>query len=296
MSRPIATLALLLTTFIWGMAFVAQKSAMDHMGPLTFIGVRYLLGGLIVVPLAIREWRAKKPVLSRSDKGFIVLIAVNFFLGVYLQQAGLTLTTATNGGFLTSLYVLLAPLVAWSILGARPHRVLLLGIPLALTGVYWLNGATLTALNAGDLLVLLSAIAWAVQVALIGEISKRTGLPITISVISFATTAAFGLLGMGLFETPSVGAIAANWVAIGYAAVFSTAVAFTLQAISQQYVPPANAAIVLSAEGLFAAIGGAIFLGDRLPPIGYAGAALILVAITLVEVLPVLRQRQRSAG
>lgn len=296
MSRPIATLALLLTTFIWGMAFVAQKSAMDDMGPLTFIGVRYLLGGLIVLPLAIREWRAKKPVLTRGDKGFILLIAINFFLGVYLQQAGLTLTTATNGGFLTSLYVLLAPLVAWVLLRARPHAVLVLAIPLALTGVYWLNGATFTALNAGDVLVLLSAIAWAVQVALIGEVSKRTGLPITISVISFATTAGFGLLGMGLFETPTVAAITANWVEIGYAAVFSTAIAFTLQAIGQQYVPPANAAIILSAEGLFAAIGGAIFLGDRLPPIGYAGAALILMAITLVEVLPLLGQRRRPEG
>lgn len=295
MSRPVAILALLLTTMIWGFAFVAQKSAMGALGPLTFIGVRYLIGGLLVVPLAIREWRMRKPVLSRGDIGLIALLNLCFFLGVYLQQAGLTMTTATNGGFLTSLYVLLAPLIAWAALKARPHPILMLAVPLALIGVYWLNGARLDQLNLGDGLVLLSALGWAVQVALIGEASKRTGLPITISVMSFGTTALFGLFGMGLFETPSLDVIIAHWPQLGYTALLSTAVAFTLQAIAQQYVPPANAAIVLSAEGVFAAIGAALVLNEGLTPIGYAGAALIVSAILMVEVLPLLRARRYSA-
>jgi drug/metabolite transporter (DMT)-like permease len=206
------------------------------------------------------------------------------------------MTTATNGGFLTSLYVLIAPLVAWVLLKMRPHPILVIATPMALVGVYWLNGARFTDLNFGDALVLLSALAWAVQVALIGEISKRTGLPITISVISFLVTALAGLVGMALFEKPDLAIITAHWPQLGYTAVFSTAIAFTLQAVAQQYVPPANAAIVLSAEGLFAALGAALILGDRLAPLGYAGAALIFAAIVLVEVIPALRQHFRAAA
>ena len=97
-------------------------------------------------------------------------------------------------------------------------------------------------------------------------------------------------------RTPDFAAIADGWVEIAYAGIMSTAIAYTLQAIAQQYVPAANAAIILSAESLFAALGGALLLGERLAPIGYAGAALILFAIVLVEAIPVLRQRRAEAG
>ena len=135
------------------------------------------------------------------------------------------------------------------------------------------------------------AVAWAVQVYLIGTVSKRTGLPVTISVICFVTTAVLSGIGAPIFETPNLAAIGDGWIEILYAGILSTAVAFTLQAVAQQYVPPANAAIILSAEGLFAALGGALVLGERLPMVGYVGAALIFLAIVMVELVPALRQR-----
>ncbi len=291
MPRLLAAGLLVLITLLWGSAFVAQKTAMDSMGPLTFAAIRYAIAAVCVVPLALWELRdGRLNAVTGRDWGSIGAIAIFFFLGVWLQQAGLTMTTVTNSGFLTSLYVLFVPLLAIVVLKLVPHPIVWLGMPMALLGVYLLNGARLDGINPGDLLVIGSAVAWAFQILLIGVVSKRTGLPITISVICFAATALLSTAGAFASETPSLDGISEGWIEILYTAVLSTAFAFTLQAVAQQYVPPANAAIILSAEGLFAAIGGAILLSERLNLIGYTGAALIFFAIVMVEAVPALRR------
>lgn len=292
MARPLAVGLLVLTTMLWGFAFVAQKTAMDSLGPLSFSAVRYALGALCVLPFAVMEWRRRPAPVAGRDWAIVAIIAVTFFLGVYLQQAGLTMTTVTNAGFLTSLYVLFVPVMALLALWQRPHPIIWVGMPMALLGVYLLNGGRLDSFNLGDVLVVGSAVGWAVQVLMIGIVSKRTGLPVTITVICFVATALFSAIGMAGFEHPTLAAMAENWVEIAYAGILSTAVAFTLQAVAQQYVPPSNAAIILSAEGLFAALGGALLLGERLSAVGYLGAALIFAAILLVELVPALTQRR----
>ena len=292
MPRPLAVTLLVITTMLWGFAFVAQKSAMDAMGPLTFSAVRYLLGAVAILPLVFWELRRTGKRLERADWPVVAVIAISFFLGVTLQQIGLTLTTVTNSGFLTSLYVLFVPLLALALFAQKPHPIVWAGVPMALVGVFLLNGGRFDSFNLGDLLVVGSAVAWAVQVYLIGTVSKRTGLPVTVTVICFATTAVLSGIGAPVFETPHLEAIGDGWIEIAYAGLLSTAVAFTLQAIGQQYVPPANAAIILSAEGLFAALGGAVVLGERLPMIGYLGSALIFFAIVMVELVPAMQQRK----
>ena len=112
MPRPLAVTLLIITTMLWGFAFVAQKSAMGAMGPLTFSAVRYLLGSLAILPLVFWELKRTGARLERKEWGVVAIIAISFFLGVTLQQIGLTVTTVTNGGFLTSLYVLFVPLLA----------------------------------------------------------------------------------------------------------------------------------------------------------------------------------------
>lgn len=299
MSRPLAVLMLLVCTMFWGFAFVAQKTAMAEMGALTFAASRYLLGGLIVLPLALWEYRRRQRRdgyrISRHHWLLIGVLSVNFFLGSWLQQVGLAFTTVTNGGFLTSLYVLFVPIVAFLAIRARPHPIVYVGIPLALTGIFYLNGGRLEGFNAGDLLIVLSAVFWGAHVFLLGLLARDTGLPIFVSGVSFL---AAGLLSAAFafgIETPTFDGIAAGWMQILYTGILSTAVAFTLQAIGQQYVPSANAAIILSAEALFAALGAAVVLGERLPLVGYAGALLIFCAILLVETVPALQQRRAAA-
>lgn len=293
MSRPLAALLLLLCTMFWGFAFVAQKSAMGSIGPLSFAGVRYILGGLLVLPLALGEWRRRKVELSRSQWMLVGVLCFAFFMGSWLQQAGLATTTATNGGFLTGLYVFFVPLIGYFAFRVRPHWIVYVGVPLALVGIYFLNGGGLSSFNNGDWLIVGSAVFWAMHVLTLGHLAKETGLPIFVSAVSFLVAGAVALVIAVPVEAPTLGQISDVWMQLAYAAVLSTAVGFTLQAVGQQYVPPANAAIILSAESLFAALGGAVVLGDRLPAVGYAGAALLFVAIVMVEAVPALLERRR---
>ena len=294
MSRPLAALMLLICTMLWGFAFIAQKSAMDSMGPLTFAGVRYLLGGLLVLPLAFWEKRRRPEPLTGTHWALVAGVSLVFFIGSWLQQSGLATTTATNGGFLTGLYVFFVPVLGFFIFRTRPHPIIFACVPLALVGIYYLNGGGLDSFNQGDLLIVVSAVFWGLHVVLLGHVARATGLPIFVSAISFLVAGAVALSLAFVIETPTLAGISAGWIEIAYAAILSTAVAFTFQAIGQQYVPPANAAIILSAESLFAAIGGALMLGERLPPIGYAGAALIFAAIIAVEALPPLWARRQT--
>jgi drug/metabolite transporter (DMT)-like permease len=167
---------------------------------------------------------------------------------------------------------------------------------MAVTGIFYLNGATLDRLNIGDAMVFASALFWGLQVFLLGLLARETRMPVTISVASFFVTGLFSMTIAFGFEAPTLDGIGAGWVELLYAGILSTAVAYSLQAIGQQHVPPANAAIILSAESLFAALGGALLLGERLPPVGYVGAGLIFLAILIVETVPALRQRRAPTG
>jgi len=299
MSRTLAALVLLLCAFLWGMAFVAQKGAMEHMGPLTFSFVRYFLGAFLVTPLAIAEYRRRRSaglVLTSSQWWRIGILSLAFFVGVWLQQTALTTTTATNSGFITSLYVILTPVVTYVTMRSRPHPIIYLGAPLAMLGIYLLTGANFNQLTSGEIMLLISAVFWAMQVSMLGQLVKETGLPIAISTINFYATAILAMAGAFGFEHPGLGGISAGWIPILYSGVLSTGVAFTLQAIGQQYVPSANAAIILSSESLFAALGGAIVLGARLPPVGYAGAAIIFIAIVFVETVPAWKARRATTS
>lgn len=293
MSRPVATMLLLACTMLWGFAFIAQKSAMDTMGPLTFSGVRYLLGGLIVLPVALWERRRRPHPLSRKQWLQILAMSIAFFVGSWLQQTGLATTSATNAGFLTGLYVFFVPVLGFLLFRTRPHAIIFACVPAALVGIYYLNGGGLESFNDGDGLVVISALFWALHVILVGLVARSTGLPIFVSAISFLFAGALAL-GIALpVEQPSLDGILGGWMEIAYAGILSTAVAFTFQAVGQQYVPPANAAIILSAESLFAALGGALLLSERLPVVGYFGAALIFAAVLAVEAIPPLWERRK---
>jgi drug/metabolite transporter (DMT)-like permease len=226
--------------------------------------------------------------------GLVGGVSLVFFIGSWLQQSGLATTTATNGGFLTGLYVFFVPVLGFLIFRTRPHPIIFVCVPLALIGIYYLNGGGLDSFNQGDTMIVVSAVFWALHVILLGHLARATGLPIFVSAISFLAAGAIALSLAFIIESPSLDGISAGWIEIAYAGILSTAVAFTFQAIGQQYVPPANAAIILSAESLFAAIGGALLLGERLPLIGYGGAALIFVAIIAVEALPPLWAKRQT--
>lgn len=288
MPRTRANLILLIAGAIWGMGFVAQSSAMEDIGPFLFIGLRFTLATVVVLPFALREARRTDRPLDRQGLKGLLWIGVVLFLGMASQQNGLLTTTVTNSGFLTGLYVVFTPLLAVVVLKEKPHFIIWPSALLALGGIFLLSGGNLSALSQGDLLTILCAVFWAVQVILIGKFGKRTGRPLALSAIQFFVCAILGLSVALAFETFDWGAIRAAANEILFAGIFSSGVAFTFQAIGQRHTTPSQAAIFLSSESLFAALFGAILLGERIGGIGYAGCALMFTSMLLVEIVPEL--------
>ncbi|WP_350334812.1 DMT family transporter [Coralliovum pocilloporae] len=297
MTRFSANGLLLLAALIWGSAFVAQSTAMDTMGPLTFTGLRFVLATLAVAPLAYLEYRRLRPEIKPRHVWLILATGVCFFLGLALQQVGLLYTTVTNSGFLTALYVVFTPLVALFIFRQSVHIAVWPAAALSLAGA-WLLGHALSGLNWGDVLTILSALFWALQVILLGIIIAELSAAIVIAALQFAVVAVLGTAFGLMFEPVSFASISDTWFELVYTGVISGGVAFTLQAIAQRYTPAADAAILLSSESLFAALSAMILLGERLPLQGWFGCVAILFAILLVQLAPLVQERRarRSAA
>jgi drug/metabolite transporter (DMT)-like permease len=288
MSRFQANLILLLAGAIWGMGFIAQSTAMDSIGPFMFIGLRFAVATLVILPFAVFETRKAEQPLQRPDGMGFIWIGLALFAGMSAQQLGLLTTTVTNSGFLTGLYVVFTPILTVLLLRIQPHFIVWPGAALSFTGIYLLSNGNLSDLQTGDLLTILSALFWAVQVMLIGKFGKQSGRPLTLSVIQFAVCAILGLSTALIEETINTQAIMAALPEILFTGIFASGVAFTLQVIGQRYTTAPQAAIFLSSEALFAALFGAVFLGDRLTTVGYIGCLLMFLSILLVEVVPEL--------
>lgn len=293
MTRAQANLVLLLAGVIWGMGFVAQSTAMATMGPLMFIGLRSITATLTVLPLAIIESRKAPVSLKKSDYAFFSFVGLLLFSGLCLQQIGLITTTVTNAGFLTGVYVVMVPVLGVMLFRHWPHPVIWPSALATLAGIFLLSGGHLNALQQGDWLIIAGAFFWALQVIFIGR-ANRTGRPIMLSCVQFATCAVAALGLAAMFGQFHWSGITDTWQEILFTGIFSSGAAFTLQAIGQRYTTAPQAAIFLSSEALFAALFGALILGDRLPPMGLLGCGLIFLAMLAVELLPMFWNRKRQ--
>ncbi|WP_310619017.1 DMT family transporter [Flexibacterium corallicola] len=293
MPRAVANLLLLLAGAIWGAAFVSQSTAMESIGPYQFVGFRFLLAGFVVLPLALFE-RSRKPTkrLTRQNIPLVLAVSLSFLAGSLLQQVGILFTSVTNAGFLTAIYVVLTPIFVILLFKGKPEWVIWPASLITLLGIFFLSGGNLSGLNKGDALMVICAAFWALQVIFIGRLSMSTGRPITIAAIQFLITGAIASV-LGLFIEPlSWAAIENAAFELFFAGAISGGIAFTLQAVAQQWTRPADAAIFISTEALFAALFGIIFLGERIPLIGIAGCLLIFTAILMTELVPMYFSRK----
>ncbi len=294
MTRFRANALLLLTALIWGSAFVGQSLGMANVGPLSFTALRFALGAAVVAPLAWLEWRQLQTA-GRSPGGveatWIVALGSLLCCGVLMQQIGMVSTTVTNAGFLTALYVPLVPILSWLVQRESPHWVVWPAAAGCLVGTWLLTGASMQTLSTGDLWIVFSALPWAVHVLLVGQVANRLRGAFLLSCGQFAVCAIFSAgLALGNEALTVEGLVAASG-AIAYTGVLSVGVAFTLQVVGQRHAHPADAAIILSSETLFAALFGAWWMGDRLTTHGLAGCALILACIVAVQLLPQIKTR-----
>ncbi|MCK4546669.1 MAG: DMT family transporter [Candidatus Eisenbacteria sp.] len=304
---------LLLAAVVWGFAFVAQRVGMDYVGPFTFNAVRFALGALVLVPFVVAGRKASSEnsenrghgttescfssdalpgtPANEADVGtsggirqfrsppsiLAVLAGLVLFAGASLQQIGIVYTTAGKAGFITGLYVILVPILGllWK---QRPGWGTWVGVAAATAGLYLLSAAEGLTLAPGDSLVLASAVFWAVHVLMIGWLSPRSN-PLRIAAIQFATCSILSWIAAIAVEEIALAGILGAAIPILYGGVLSVGLAYTLQVVAQRKAPAAHAAIILSLETVFAAVGGWLVLGEVLTQRALLGCALMLAGI-----------------
>lgn len=295
MTRLQANFLLLAVALVWGSAFVAQAHGMDGLEPFTFTGIRFLLGVCIVAPLAWRDLRSisRRDVRpEQRDMLGVVVLGLLLTLGAVFQQIGIAGTTVTNAGFLTALYVPLVPLISWLIMRVTPHWSVWPTSIGCLVGTWMLSGAGSLSLSAGDAWVIASSLFWALHVLFVGRIAERIAAPFLVACGQFLVCGVACLLWASLTETITLEGIRRAAVPIIYTGVISVGFAYTGQVVGQRYADAADAAIILSAETLFAALFGFLLMGDRLNAMGLAGCALIFVCILAVQMMPLMASRR----
>ncbi len=276
--RLIADLFLFLAALIWGFGFVSQRIGAIHLGFFGFNGVRFLLGGIALLPFLVRKFSQ-----VRQSWKWVVLAGSVLFGGSTLQQAGLETTTAGAAGFITGVYVVLVPILM-SLFWQKPSSwVTWLSAAIALLGTYLLStGGRRLDPSTGDLLVLMGAVMWALHVIVVGFAMQKMDA-FAFSAGQFLVCSAIHLVMSTFTEPLTISAILSTWLAMLYAGLCSAALGFTFQAIGQRKSSPTDAALILSLEAVFAAVAGVLFLKESMNWIQGVGCLLIMGAILFAQ-------------
>lgn len=281
-----SNLMLMLTAAIWGFAFVAQRVGMQYVGAFTFNGVRFALGSISLIPLLI-YFKNKKAAEGAEEVSLVKTIVPGaitgsiLFLAASLQQIGLIYTTAGKAAFITGLYMVLVPLFG-IFLKQRIGKSTWAGVALAVVGLYLLSVNEDFTIARGDFVEIIGAFFWAAHILIIDYFTKKVDA-LKLSFIQFASCSVLSLLVAVIFEDISIFGLGQALVPILYGGFFSVGIAYTLQVVGQKHAKPSHAAIILSMESVFAAIGGALLLSENLGVRGYLGCTLMFAGMLLAQ-------------
>lgn len=293
------SLMLLLGAMIWGAAFAAQRSGMDHVGPFTFSAIRMTLAGLVMIPAA--AWsRKKRPAPPsaqevKNQRKAGLLCGLFLFAATSLQQLGLVSTGAGKAGFLTALYVVLVPVAGMIFFRKNPGRLVWLGVALAVAALYLLSvPASGFKVERGDLLLMGCAVCFTFQIICVDLYAPRVS-GTALARDEFLVSGILSIPIALLTEQISLDGIREALIPILYTGIFSGAVGYTLQILGQRDLNPTLASLLMCMESVFAVLTGAVLLGERLSPRELTGCVLMFAAVILAQLSPVL-SRRRAAG
>ena len=296
MKKSMSMICALVTTFIWGTAFIAQDTGMDNIGPLTFNGARFVVGFFTILPIAILF--EKKKIVKEIDKNksyfikLLVIMGFSLFLGTSLQQAALQYTNVANAAFFTVFYVPLVPILLFFIYSKKVHWSIWPSIALCVYGVYLLSNFSNSEIMLGDALVILCSLFWALHIIFAGKFMEEFDIPIFYAAIQAVLVAFLSILFAYIFEEINFSNILLESTSIIYAGVLSGGIAFTLQMFAQKNIEEAPAAIIYSLEGVFAVIAAWLILNQILQIENIIGCFLILLAVIFSQIAPMLKKNQ----
>jgi drug/metabolite transporter (DMT)-like permease len=279
-----ADLALLSVSLIWGIAFVMQRIAAVQAGVFLFNGLRFLIGALALVPFLGKNLvnDGPSPGIRRKDLPGVVLVGLALFIGSALQQEGLKYTTAGNAGFITGLYVVFIPLLMAFAWRQWPHPAIWAAASLSVLGLFQLSTGGHMRLNLGDALILTSSLFWALHVILVGRLVRQVDVA-QLAIVQYLVCGSLSLLIGLVTESQTFHVLVQEWWLVIFTGVISVGLGYTLQAIGQQVAPPADAAILLSMEAVFATLFGWWFLGEYLTSLQLVGCGIMLAGILLAQ-------------
>lgn len=279
-----ADLALFSVAIIWGSAFIAQRVAAPNSSVFIFNGLRFLLAATILFPIVlIQACRRNRPFCwYRAGWSGIVVAGLLLTSAAAFQQAGLRYTTAGNAGFITGLYVVIIPIIQAALMKQRIHPAIWAAATLSAIGLFLLSTGGQFSLQVGDALELGGAFFWAMHVIWIGrQVNQTVGLQLAVGQYLVCGLAS---LGLGLVVEPGQTLVVPGYGwAILYTGIISVGVGYTLQIYGQKAAPPADAAILLSLEAVFAAIFGWIFLSETLSAVQLTGCIVMLAGMLLAQ-------------
>ena len=279
-----AALLLLLTSLIWGLSFVAQSVSAESIGPFTFNSIRFLIGAVVLVPFAlpsILRDRKTPGYWKKTLKGGIIC-GLCLASAAVIQQIGVAESGAGKGGFITSLYIIIVPFLS-VVLGKKVEKKTWIAGVIAIIGMYLLCiGGSETGFSRGDIFLLICALFFSFHIMAI-DITGKDVDGVTLSMFQFLVGGIVTFPGM-ITEAPSAHAIISAWLPIVYAGAFSCGIAYTLQVVGQKYVRPQHAVLILSLESVWAAVGGAIILSERMNGRELIGCMLVFAAVIAAQI------------
>ena len=294
MSKSVSLLSALLCTFIWGTTFIAQDTGMDDIGPFTFNAVRFFVGFLAILPLALlfetKKFRLEFKISFRYFAILSFLIGLSLFLGSALQQVALLYTDVANAAFFTIFYVPMVPIIIFMFKRDSLHWSVWPSVVLCLIGGYLLTNFYDAKVRLGDTLVVLGALFWSTHIIFTGMIVKRYNLPLTLGAIQTLLVALFSFVIGLIYEEFVIENILNEIDSILYAGILSGGFAFVLQIYAQKNITPAPAAIIFSLEGVFATIAAWFLLNQILNLNNILGCLFILWGVLISQLLPLMRK------
>ena len=278
---------MLLASALWGLAFVAQRVGAEHVGPFSFTGVRFGLGCLVLLPLILVRDRVRRlPAATRraATRAAIVpgiVTGVLLTIAVNLQQVAMSDTPAGNAAFITGLYMVFVPVIA-AFRGHRSSVTTILGVVSSLIGLYLISVTDDFTLGGGEVLLIISTAFWAMQILAIEHFSTRLSA-LRFAAVQFLTCAVLSSLVALAFEPAPFAGLSRAVVPLLYGGLVSVGIAYTLQVVGQRHALATHAALIMAAESVFGALGGALLLGESMGLMGYLGAALMITGIVVSQ-------------